>query len=125
MSHMPRQERRAPQECSWRRNGDFRLTLKVDVCNRGTQPMASGLPVTFYEGKPTDQRPICTAQTTSQIDPGKCQGVSCVWKGAPKNQPVDVWVVADDSGAGHGTASECKEDNNMTVIPGVRCNQIG
>ena len=103
---------------------DFRLTLKVDVCNRGTQPMASGLPVTFYEGKPTDQRPICTAQTASQIDPGKCQEVSCVWKGAPKNQPVDVWVVADDNGAGHGTASECKEDNNMTVIPGVRCNQI-
>jgi hypothetical protein len=103
---------------------EFHLTLKIEVCNRGTQPMAAGLPVTFYKGKPTDQQPICTGTTKTQIDPGKCEEVTCVWKGAPTNESVDVWAVADDSGAGQGTSSECKEGNNATKIPGVRCGQI-
>lgn len=103
---------------------EFHLTLKVEICNRGTQPIAGGIPVTFYNGKPTDQQPICTANTAAQIDPGQCAEVSCIWKGAPKD-PTDVWVQADDSGAGLGTATECKEGNNATMIPGVKCGQIG
>jgi hypothetical protein len=115
----------SPDLTAKRKPGDFKCTagqvlLEVNVCNRGTQPVGDGMPVTFYEGQPSAM-PICTANTKGQLDPGKCALVSCAWKGAPSNKPVDVWAVVDDKGAGTGTTSECEEKNNRTMIPQVRC----
>jgi len=101
------------------------LTLKIKLCNRGTQTVGAGVPVTFYEGPPANKKKICTAKSTGQILAGKCEEVSCSWKGAPVSKQVDVYVVADDDGTGKGTTSECKEGNNRALLKGVRCKSVG
>ena len=101
------------------------LTLKIKLCNRGTQPVAAGVPVTFYNGVPAAKQPICTARSKTQINAGTCEVLSCDWKGAPVNNPTDVHVVADDPGTGIGTTSECNELNNRALLKGVRCSTVG
>lgn len=95
------------------------LKLEARVCNRGTEPLAAGVPVTFYEGDPAGD-PICTALTAGTLNPGSCEVVSCSFAPAPA-EPVDVTVVADDDGTGRGESSECHEGNNRSVIKGVGC----
>jgi hypothetical protein len=98
---------------------DGALTLSAKACNRGTEPLAAGLPVTFYEGDPATDV-ICTATTTGVLDPGSCEPVACDWDPAP-NGAKDVTVVADDDGTGAGSATECHEGNNRSVLPGAHC----
>lgn len=95
------------------------LALEARICNRGTEPLAPGLPVTFYEGDPPGD-PICTARTQGMLDPGGCEVVSCSFSPAP-TEPIDVTVIADDDGSGRGESSECHEGNNRSVIKGVGC----
>ena len=100
------------------------MTLLIRLCNRGTQPVGAGVPVTFYNGLPSAKQAVCTAKSKGQIDPGKCEVLSCIWKGAPQNKTLDIWVVADDDGTGKGTTSECEEGNNKALLPGVKCVTI-
>ena len=100
------------------------MVLRVRLCNRGTQPVAAGVPVTFYEGLPAAKQFICTAKSKAQLDPGKCEVVSCVWVNAPVNKAVDVHVAADDAGTGKGTVTECQEGNNKAILKGVKCSKI-
>jgi len=101
------------------------MLLELQLCNRGTQPVGAGVPVTFYKGPPTSGDVICTAKSAAQIDPGKCEPVSCLWSGAPVGSPTDVYGVADDDGTGKGgTTTECEEGNNTTLIKGVSCASI-
>lgn len=100
------------------------MLLSVQLCNRGTQPVAAGIPVTFYLGNPQAGQVICTAKSVGQLDPGKCEKVSCTWKKAP-SVPTDVYVVADDDGTGKGSTTECEEGNNLSVIKGANCKPIG
>jgi len=100
------------------------MTLRIRLCNRGTQPVAAGVPVSFYNGPPAGKQYICTAKSKAQIDPGKCEVVSCIWNGAPLNKAVDVHVMADDDGTGKGTVTECSEGNNKAVLKGVKCSLI-
>jgi len=101
------------------------LTLKINLCNRGTQPVAAGVPVTFYNGPPAAKQPICTAYSKGQINAGQCELVSCTWKGAPVSKTTDVYIVADDPGTGIGSTTECSEENNKALIKGVRCSSVG
>ncbi|MHB8875906.1 MAG: hemolysin, partial [Myxococcaceae bacterium] len=103
---------------------DGTLKLQAKVCNRGTGPVAQGVPVTFYKGAAAPAGKICTASTTGSLDPGECEVVGCDWAGADQG-PTDVTVVADDDGTTHGVASECLEQNNRTVIKGLTCTTIG
>lgn len=98
--------------------------LEARVCNRGTEPVGAGVPVTFYQGDPQDGAVICTATTAGILPPGACAPVSCTWNGAPSGTPVDVTAVADDDGTGTGSNTECHEGNNRTVIPGVVCSVV-
>jgi hypothetical protein len=85
--------------------------VTAEVCNRGTEPVAPGLPVAVYAaGPPRELR--CLATTTTRINPGFCAVASCTWTG-PGGAGV---VVADDRGAGNGIDLECREDNNQATF---------
>lgn len=86
-------------------------TITAEICNRGTEPVAQGLPVAVYAaGSPPATR--CTGATTDRLIPGNCTEVSCVWTGAGG----DGYIAADDRGDGTGTGTECREDNNQLPI---------
>jgi hypothetical protein len=87
------------------------VVVTAEVCNRGTEPVARGVPVAIYsEGPPRTLQ--CQTETTQRIDPGFCSSVSCTWASSNGN----AVVVADDRGDGSGIASECREDNNEHAI---------
>ncbi|MEJ7602090.1 MAG: hypothetical protein WKG01_29605 [Kofleriaceae bacterium] len=88
-------------------------TVTAEVCNRGTEPVAAGLPVAVY-GAAGDVR--CTTQTMARLFPGNCLEASCVWTGAFG----DGVVAVDDRGDGTGIGFECREDNNRMTFP-VSC----
>lgn len=88
--------------------------LNARICNRGTEVVAGGAPMTFYQGDPVDMMIVCTVQTTLNLAPGECETVSCPWPGA-----VDglITVVADDPGnSGIESSAECHENNNRSFI---------
>jgi hypothetical protein len=86
-------------------------TVTAEVCNRGTEPVAQGLPVAVYAaGTPPEMR--CMATTTDRMFPGICTEASCLWTG-PNG---DGHVAADDRGDGTGVGLECREDNNQMAI---------
>ncbi len=86
-------------------------TVTADVCNRGTEPVADGVPVAVYDGA-TPPMVRCTTATTTRLYPGTCATVSCTWTGA--SGPGSV--VVDDRGDGTGIDRECREDNNALAI---------
>jgi len=86
-------------------------TITAEVCNRGTEPVAPGLPVAVYaDGTPPTLK--CMAMTNERIFPGICTNVSCVWTGGPG----DGLVTVDDRGNSTGTNLECREDNNTLAV---------
>ena len=85
--------------------------VTAEVCNRGTEPVARGVPVTVYDNaNPPMAR--CTAQTDQRLNPGFCASVSCTWTGGNGGGSV----VVDDRGDGTGIDLECREDNNSFAI---------
>ena len=100
------------------------MEIPVRICNRGTQPVAAGLPIAFYEGDPAMGMVICVEMTTMQLDPGMCETLICTWASPPVNMPTDITIVADDDGTGMGTTSECYEGNNTTTIAGATCSGL-
>ncbi len=59
------------------------------------------------------------AQTTTALQPGECETVSCTWDTPPtaQGERTDVRVVVDDD----GYLTECHEGNNEGVVYGVLC----
>ncbi len=94
--------------------GGARVT--VNVCNRGTEPVARGLTVSVYGGSPPGALG-CQAQTIGTLVPGTCQDVSCDW---PAAGSVGT-VIVDDRGMQVGANLECREDNNTLVLTGINC----
>ncbi len=94
-----------------------RLTARI--CNRGTEPVGSGVTVGFYVGDPSmGGTRICAGASVGDLAVGMCESVECAWPAAPTSGPgMEIWVVADD---GH-IAGECREANNVTVFHGVYC----
>jgi hypothetical protein len=97
-----------------------RLTARI--CNRGTEPVGSGVTVGFYMGDPSmGGTRICDSASVGDLDVGMCENVECSWPAAPTTQPgVDIWVVADDG----SIAGECREANNITRFLGVYCGSL-
>ncbi|MCB9601926.1 MAG: VCBS repeat-containing protein [Sandaracinus sp.] len=97
-----------------------RLTARV--CNRGTEPVGSGVSVGFYVGDPAaGGERICSGASVGNVLPGECENVECPWPDAPETAPgPDVWVIADDE----NLARECREGNNVTIFRDVYCGQI-
>lgn len=85
--------------------------ITAEVCNRGTEPVAPGVPVAIYaDGPPRELR--CSTTTQQRINPGFCAPASCTWMGAGGAGTIAV----DDRGDAGGIAFECREDNNAQVI---------
>lgn len=97
-------------------NGSGLATLSIEVCNRGTEPVGAGIPVTAY----ANGTPACTALTEQILRPGQCASVMCDWTGAG-GPATDLEVVVDDDGTGAGEYTECREANNTFTIEGVTC----
>jgi hypothetical protein len=97
-----------------------RLTARV--CNRGTEPVGSGVSVAFYVGDPAaGGARICAGAAVGDLAPGRCETVECPWPEAPTAAPgPDVWVVADDG----VLVRECREANNITIFRDVYCGRI-
>jgi hypothetical protein len=91
-------------------------TVTIDVCDRGTEPVADGLKVAVYAGSPPGAL-ACVAVTAQPVYPGQCVSATCTWMMAKG----DATVVADDDGTGAGANTECKEGNNRFVVRGVAC----
>lgn len=85
--------------------------VSAEVCNRGGEPVAAGVPVAVYAAT-TPSKLRCQAQTTAPLAPGACTTVSCTWIGAPGDGVVNV----DDGGTGSGITRECREDNNLMSV---------
>ena len=83
--------------------------VTAEICDRGTEPVAPGVPVAVYDSAGMLR---CTAQTLQRINPGFCADVSCTWTGGNGSGSV----VADDKGDGTGIDFECREDNNKLAI---------
>jgi hypothetical protein len=86
-------------------------TVSAEVCNRGSEPVAPGVPVAVYAAT-TPSKLRCQAQTGVPVMPGACTTVSCTWIGALG----DGAIVVDDDGIGIGIARECREDNNVMIV---------
>ena len=106
------------------RSGSFQCVgtaiadLSVDVCDRGTKPVADGLSVAIYPGAPGGT-PVCVAKTTMALHPGQCERVTCT--GMAPTPAKDFSARADDDGTGSGQNTECREDNNTATIAAVGC----
>lgn len=97
-------------------------TLAASICNRGTEPVGTGISVGFYEGDPsTGGTLICSVLTTGVLNPGECERVECTWATPPGTDPgIELWVVPDDD----MTTGECFEGNNAAIFENVRCATI-
>ena len=85
--------------------------MSAEVCNRGSEPVARGVPVAVYAAT-TPSKLRCQAQTAERLAPGTCTTVSCTWAGALGGGAV----IVDDRGTGTGIARECREDNNAIAL---------
>ncbi len=94
------------------------IPLSAQVCNRGAEPVDSGMVATFYSGDPREGgSAICSATTVRTLPAGSCEPVSCDWDPAPTEGRQDVWLwvdAADDN-------VECVETNNIARIASVGC----
>jgi hypothetical protein len=100
-----------------------KLTLSVEVCNRGAAKAADNYTVTFQEGDATNPGPvICTAATTMPLDVGQCQTLSCDWTNPPATSAdaKDVLIVVD----AEGHVRQCNKDNKKSFLKGVYCGAI-
>jgi hypothetical protein len=97
--------------------------LQARVCNRGTEPVGSGVTVGFFVGDPmAGGMEICSGASVGDLDVGECEMVTCDWPEAPREPSgaLDVYVVAD----AEGVAGECREGNNVTIFEGVWCGAL-
>ncbi|HNS96499.1 MAG TPA: CARDB domain-containing protein [Polyangiaceae bacterium] len=95
--------------------GGGKAMLNVAICNRGADAMGAGVSVGFYDGSEL----VCETKTSSALQPGECETVTCTWDNPPTSSTSakDIKVVANYDGA----LRECKEGNNEGIITGVYC----
>jgi len=82
----------------------------VRIGNGGALLAPSGIEVALYDGDPHGERKVVqVARTSSRMLPGSFEDITFVL-----SEPTtsEVWIVADDDGAGNGKVSECQEENN-------------
>lgn len=100
-----------------------RIELSATVCNRGTAPVAGGVPVAFQTaGSDGGAGVACTAMTAARLEPGACAAVRCTWAEVPvRSAPYQLTVVPDPA---HSTL-QCLEGNDAFRLVDVRCYSPG
>lgn len=96
-----------------------KITIPVEVCNRGAAPVEEGIPVAFFSGNPKTADILCLKETTKPLFPEECEQIVCQIKIDPEKS-YDIYVVSDFWGE-KGKNTECKEENNSAVYYGVSC----
>jgi hypothetical protein len=87
--------------------------LTAEVCNRGAEPVDSGMVASFFDGDPrAGGTPICEFSTTGWLEPGDCETVMCAWPEPVPTGAREVWLWVDYSDAN----VECIEENNIARI---------
>jgi hypothetical protein len=64
-------------------------TITTEICNRGTEPVGAGIPISFYEGEPEDGEVLCTATTTAILAPGECEAIPVRVGRSARRRPAD------------------------------------
>ncbi|MCC6876579.1 MAG: hypothetical protein IT378_19915 [Sandaracinaceae bacterium] len=97
------------------------VDLSARVCNRGTNPVADGARVVFYEGDPSEGATVaCETSLPRLLAPSSCTEVSCTWTVPAGGDPEDVHVVVDPD----LRVPDCHPGNNRGVIPRLYCDLI-
>jgi hypothetical protein len=87
----------------------LRITARI---GNGGSLQVGNVPVAFYDGNPlTGGTLLGTVKTTKILKPDEYEDVTFTWS-LPPAGAHDIYVVADDGGAGAGTQNECDETNN-------------
>ncbi|MBN2725005.1 MAG: VCBS repeat-containing protein [Deltaproteobacteria bacterium] len=97
--------------------------IQITMCNRGTQPVGAGVPVTIYDG----ENVVCETYSETLADIGQCIELNCDWDMPPATAgtAATLSVNADTDSSGFQYTAECIETNNQLTIPDVYCTTIG
>ena len=102
-------------------------TLRANLCNRGSTATSPGVPGSFYDADPRSgsAAPLCTVATTTALQPGQCEAVSCDWVNPP-SVTADLWFRAGDDGMPRlsKVSLECKAQNDLLFLPGAVCVKV-
>jgi len=96
---------------------DGTATLPVQICNRGTLPLAAGTEIAFRVGAP-DGAELCRAPVPVALTVGMCTEVTCT--GTLPSEMEDLFVVVDPN----ELEEECWEGNNVSILRDVRCQIV-
>jgi len=74
--------------------------------------------VGFFDGDPDAGGVlVCSTPTMTDLAPGDCEDLTCMWAGAPVYDPHDITVIVD----WNTQRTECLETNNRAMIYGATC----
>ena len=104
---------------------DGRHVISGNLCNRGTKPVSTKLPATFffYDENAPDHRgeKICTSYTTTPISDGQCAQVGCKVDDIKAIEGRKVLLVTNLDEFGQPSTVECRSDNNTDTIEIDKC----
>ncbi len=101
---------------------DGRHVISGKLCNRGTKPVSTQLPASFFyydESNPDDRsKRICTSYTKEILGVGECGQVGCEVKAEDFEALAgkDVIMVTNLDENGYASTVECNSDNNTDII---------
>ncbi|MBQ9817609.1 MAG: VCBS repeat-containing protein, partial [Proteobacteria bacterium] len=99
------------------------ISLKAQVCNRGTKAVGSKMPAVFYKGTIAPENILCVSYTSEMVPVQDCRDVSCsiTKQQAEELTNVKIILVVNDDGKGGKTTVECNEANNTDEITMAGC----
>lgn len=108
---------------------DGRYVISGKLCNRGTKPVSTKLPATFYyyseEALAHKGEKICTSYTNKPIGVGECDQVGCEVEKEAFDKLVghEVLMITNEDGNGLKSTEECNYTNNNDRIKIDACSQ--
>lgn len=94
------------------------LGLRARVCNRGTNPVADGVLLEFFEreGDESTEDVLCAAHTTRLLRPGECEELTCE---GSVTSPDALFVRVDPN----DEIADCRPGNDVGVAVTTLCVQ--
>ncbi|HKO94130.1 MAG TPA: VCBS repeat-containing protein [Polyangiaceae bacterium] len=94
--------------------------VSVELCNRGTRVLGSGLAsiALMEQGNPSNV--LCTKPNAGELGAGACESIVCDVEVPDSNRGFNIIAMGDRS----ASVSECNEVNNMSTITNVFCQNV-